>query len=153
MPLSLKHPAMQDLPRKLPREFLGQWQDVVETPDYRLVKEIEIREAGQVQTISGMAELKHKGKSGISVCYYPTFALREERPRRLKAWFEVSTAIECHAGGASVRTPSVGKILLRMKITGSRLKFGALEGEFTSEGLHFHVAQTNDLVGGYKKIG
>lgn len=152
MALSLKHPTVQDLPRKLPREFLGQWQDVVETHDYRLVKEIEIRETGEAQTISGMAELKH-AKSGISICYYPTFTLREERPRRLKAWFEVSTAIECHANSASVRTPSMGKILLRMKIVGARLKLGALEGEFTSEGLHFHVAQTNDLIGGYKKVG
>ena len=152
MALSLKHPTVQDLPRKLPREFLGQWQDVVETPGYRLVKEIEIREAGQTHTISGMAELK-QAKSGIALCYYPTFTLREERPRRLKAWFEVSTAIECHAGGASVRTPSVGKMLLRMKIVGTRLKFGAVEGELNSEGLHFHIAQTNDLVGAYKRIG
>jgi len=84
MALSLKHPTTQDLPLKLPREFLGQWQDVAQTGDLKFVKEIEIREAGQTQTISGMAELTH-GKSGVVLRYYPTFTLREERPRRLKA--------------------------------------------------------------------
>ncbi len=97
MALSLKHPTTQDLPHKLPREFIGQWQDVAQTPEFKFVKEIEIRESGQGQTISGMAELTH-GKSGVVFSYYPTFTLREERPRRLKAWFEILTAVECRAG-------------------------------------------------------
>ena len=153
MALSLKHPTMQDLPHKLPRDFVGQWQDVAQTPEFKFVKEIEIREAGQGHTISGMAELTH-GKSGVVFSYYPTFTLREERPRRLKAWFEILTAVECRAGGgASFRLPTMARTILRLKIDGTRLKLGTVEGEFTSEGLHFHVAQTHDLVGGYKRIG
>ncbi len=153
MPFSLKHQTTQDLPHKLPREFVGQWQDVMQTPEFRFVKEIEIREAGQAQTISGMAEMTH-GKSGVVLCYYPTFTLREERPRRLKAWFEISTAVECRAGnGPAFRVPTPARTILRLKVDGTRLKLGTVEGEFTSEGLHFHVAQTHDLVGGYKRLG
>lgn len=153
MALSLKHPTTQDLPHKLPREFVGQWQDVVQTPEYKFVKEIEIRESGQAQTISGMAELTH-GKSGVAFSYYPTYTLREERPRRLKAWFEILTAVECRTGnGPAFRMPGMARTILRLKIDGTRLKVGTVEGEFTSEGLHFHVAQTHDLVGGYKRIG
>jgi hypothetical protein len=43
--------------------------------------------------------------------------------------------------------------ILRLKVDGTRLKLGTVEGEFTSEGLHFHVAQTHDLVGGYRRVG
>jgi hypothetical protein len=153
MALSLKHPTVQDLPHKLPREFAGQWQDVVETPEFRFVKEIEIREAGQTHSISGMAELRH-AKSGLVLSYYPTFTLREERPRRLKAWFEILTAIEGRTGnGPGFRLPTMVRSILRLKVDGTRLKLGTVEGEFTSEGLHFHVAQTHDLVGGYRRVG
>jgi hypothetical protein len=153
MALSLKHPAVQDLPHKLPREFAGQWQHTVETPEFRFVKEIEIRDAGQAHTISGMAELKH-ARSGLVLNYYPTFTLRDDRPRRLKAWFEILTAIECKAGGGpAFRLPTMARTILRLKVDGTRLKLGTVEGEFTSEGLHFHVAQTHDLVGGYKRVG
>ena len=153
MALSLMHPTTQDLPHKLPREFVGQWQDAAETPEYRFVKEIEIREDGKNHTISGMAELKH-AKSGLILTYYPTFTLREERPRRLKAWFEVLTAVECRAGaGPAFRMPVMARTILRLKVDGTRLKLGTVEGEFSSEGLHFHVAQTHDLVGGYKRVG
>lgn len=166
MPLSLKHPTTQDLPRKLPREFLGQWQEVVETQDHRLVKEIEIREDGDAQVISAMAELTMTGKQAANApkavfCYYPSFALREDRPRRLKAWFEVSTATEGRVTvdqqGKPVtltfRGPTLPRTILRMKIDGTRLKVGAVEGEFMSEGLDFHVKQTHDFVGGYHRVG
>jgi len=161
MPLSLKHPTTQDLPHKLPREFLGQWQEVVETPELRLVKEIEIREDGDAQVISGMIEVTPQGKAAASgpktvFCYFPSFTLREERPRRLKAWFEVSTATEGQVSAdgktASFRGPTIPRTILRFKIDGTRLKVGACEGEFMSEGLDFHVKQTHDLVGGYHRV-
>jgi hypothetical protein len=166
MPLSLKHPTTQDLPQKLPREFLGQWQEVVETPDHRLVKEIEIREEGDGQVISAMAELTVTGKqaqAGLRTvfCYYPSFAYREARPRRLKAWFEVSTTTEGRVTvdqqgkpvSVAFRGPSLPRTILRFKIDGTRLKIGAVEGEFMSEGLDFHVKQTHDFVGGYHRVG
>jgi hypothetical protein len=165
MPLSLKHPTTQDLPHKLPREFLGQWQEVVETPDHRIVKEIEIREDGDGHVLSAMAELTALGKQAAGsrpvFCYYPSFVLREERPRRLKAWFEVSTTTEGRVamdqqGKPAVlvfRGPTIPRTILRLKIDGTRLKVGAVEGEFMSEGLDFHVKQTHDLVGGYHRVG
>jgi len=165
MPLSLKHPTTQELPKKLPREFLGQWQEVVETPEHRFVKEIEIREEGTVHTISAMGELTQKAKPDqglrLTFCYFPTFAFRDERPRRLKAWFEVSTSTEGRAavdqGGKpatmTFRGPTIPRTVLRLKIDGTRLKVGTVEGEFLSEGLDFHVKQTHDLVGGYTRVG
>jgi len=157
MPLSLKHPTTQDLPQKLPREFLGQWQEVIETADHRIVKEIDIREDGDAQVISGMIELRGKGgAAGTVFCYFPSFALREERPRRLKAWFEVSTTTEGRVAAdgkpATFRGPTIPRTILRFKIDGTRLKIGAVEGEFMSEGLDFHVKQSHDLVGGYHRV-
>lgn len=157
MPLSLKHPTTQDLQQKLPREFLGQWQEVIETGDHRIVKEIDIREDGDAQVISGMIELRGKGGgAGTVFCYFPSFVLREERPRRLKAWFEVSTTTEGRVGGdgktATFRGPTIPRTILRFKIDGTRLKIGAVEGEFMSEGLDFHVKQSHDLVGGYHRV-
>ncbi len=157
MPLSLKHPTTQDLQQKLPHEFLGQWQEVIETADHRIVKEIDIREDGDAQVISGMIELRGKGgASGAVFCYFPSFVLREERPRRLKAWFEVSTTTEGRltADGkpATFRGPTIPRTILRFKIDGTRLKIGAVEGEFMSEGLDFHVKQSHDLVGGYHRV-
>ncbi len=161
MPLSLKHPTTQDLQQKLPREFLGQWQEVIETADHRIVKEIDIREDGDAQVISGMIELTLQGKGAAPgtktvFCYFPSFTLREERPRRLKAWFEVSTATEGRStvdGKTSTfRGPTIPRTILRFKIDGTRLKIGAVEGEFMSEGLDFHVKQSHDLVGGYHRV-
>ncbi|MCC7046210.1 MAG: hypothetical protein IT562_05815 [Alphaproteobacteria bacterium] len=164
MPLSLKHPTTQDLSSKLPREFLGQWQEVIETPDHRFVKEIVIREDGDGHVISAMAELtvvsKQPNAPRAVFCYYPSFTLREERPRRLKAWFEVSTTTEGRVTVdqqgkpvvLSFRGPTIPRSILRLKIDGTRLKVGAVEGEFMSEGLDFHVKQTHDLVGGYHRV-
>ena len=171
MPLRLKHPTTQDLPVKLPREFLGQWQDVIETPEYRFIKEIDIREDGDAQIISGMAELASRGmlKEGLAgtpiqlvVNYYPGFSLREQRPRRLKAWFEVSTTVEPRTvieyQDKSIATPFrlpafARTMLLRFKIDGTRLKIGTVEGQLATEGLDFHVTQAHDLVGGYRRVG
>jgi len=171
MPLRLKHPTTQDLPVKLPREFLGQWQDVIETPEYRFIKEIDIREDGDAQIISGMAELASRGmlKEGLAgtpiqlvVNYYPGFSLREQRPRRLKAWFEVSTTVEPRTvieyQGKAIATPFrlpafARTMLLRFKIDGTRLKIGTVEGQLATEGLDFHVTQAHDLVGGYRRVG
>ncbi|MCK6454200.1 MAG: hypothetical protein L6R19_25600 [Alphaproteobacteria bacterium] len=171
MALKLKHPTTQDLPQKLPREFLGQWQDVVETPEYRFIKEIEIREEGSAQIISGMAELSSRGtlKDALAgtpiqlvVNYFPGFTLREQRPRRLKAWFEVSTTVEPrtvieYQGKpivTSFRLPAFARtMLLRFKIDGTRLKIGTVEGQLATEGLDFHVTQAHDLVGGYRRVG
>lgn len=163
MPLSLKHPTTQDLPSKLPREFIGQWQEVVETPEHRLVKEIDIREDGDAQVISGMIELTLQGKSSPAGTktvfqYFPSFTLREERPRRLKAWFEVSTStegkvtVDGKGAATTFRGPTIPRTILRFKIDGTRLKIGAVEGEFMSEGLDFHVKQSHDLVGGYHRV-
>ena len=81
---------------------------------------------------------------------------REERPRRLKAWFEVSTTTEGRVAAdgkpATFRGPTIPRTILRFKIDGTRLKIGAVEGEFMSEGLDFHVKQSHDLVGGYHKV-
>ncbi len=171
MALRLKHPTTQDLPHKLPREFLGQWQDVVETPEYRFIKEIEIREEGSAQVISGMAELSSRGtlKDALAgtpiqlvVNYFPGFTLREQRPRRLKAWFEVSTTVEPRTVieyqgkpiTTSFRLPAFARtMLLRFKIDGTRLKIGTVEGQLATEGLDFHVTQAHDLVGGYRRVG